>query len=227
MEYNIFIDYGLIIIALIISVASQSFISSWYKKTSKMTNEKGLTGKEVARKILDKNDLNDVTVESISGHLTDHYDPKAKTVRLSEGIYNATTVAAISVASHECGHAIQDKNGYFFLKFRRSIIPLVNLASRLGYLAIILGIIFSFFGLIRIGIYAEIVILVFQLVTLPVEFDASKRALVKIDEYNLVTKEEHSYAKKMLTSAALTYVAAVTSTLLSILRLVLIFMNRD
>ncbi len=227
MEYNIFIDYGLIIIALIISVASQSFISSWYKKTSKMTNEKGLTGKEVARKILDKNDLHDVKVESISGQLTDHYDPKAKTVRLSEGIYNATTVAAISVASHECGHAIQDKNGYFFLKFRRSIIPLVNLASRLGYLAIILGIIFSFFGLIRIGIYAEIVILVFQLVTLPVEFDASKRALVKIDEYNLVTKEEHSYAKKMLTSAALTYVAAVTSTLLSILRLVLIFMNRD
>ena len=227
MEYNIFIDYGLIIIALIISVASQSFISSWYKKTSKMTNEKGLTGKEVARKILDKNDLHDVKVESISGQLTDHYDPKAKTVRLSEGIYNATTVAAISVASHECGHAIQDKNGYFFLKFRRSIVPLVNLASRLGYLAIILGIIFSFFGLIRIGIYAEIVILVFQLVTLPVEFDASKRALVKIDEYNLVTKEEHSYAKKMLTSAALTYVAAVTSTLLSILRLVLIFMNRD
>ena len=227
MEYNIFIDYGLIIIALIISVASQSFISSWYKKTSKMTNEKGLTGKEVARKILDKNDLHDVKVEAISGQLTDHYDPKAKTVRLSEGIYNATTVAAISVASHECGHAIQDKNGYFFLKFRRSIVPLVNLASRLGYLAIILGIIFSFFGLIRIGIYAEIVILVFQLVTLPVEFDASKRALVKIDEYNLVTKEEHSYAKKMLTSAALTYVAAVTSTLLSILRLVLIFMNRD
>ena len=227
MEYNIFIDYGLIIIALIISVASQSFISSWYKKTSKMTNEKGLTGKEVARKILDKNDLHDVKVEAISGQLTDHYDPKAKTVRLSEGIYNATTVAAISVASHECGHAIQDKNGYFFLKFRRSIVPLVNLASRLGYLAIILGIIFSFFGLIRIGIYAEIVILVFQLVTLPVEFDASKRALVKIDEYNLVTKEEHGYAKKMLTSAALTYVAAVTSTLLSILRLVLIFMNRD
>ena len=227
MEYNIFIDYGLIIIALIISVVSQSFISSWYKKTSNMTNEKGLTGKEVARKILDKNDLHDVKVESISGQLTDHYDPRTKTVRLSEGIYNATTVAAISVASHECGHAIQDKDGYFFLKFRRSIVPLVNLASRLGYLAIILGIIFSFIGLIRIGIYAEVIILVFQLVTLPVEFDASKRALVKIDEYNLVSKEEHGYAKKMLTSAALTYVAAVTSTLLSILRLVLIFMNRD
>lgn len=227
MEYNIFIDYGLIIIALIISVVSQSFISSWYKKTSNMTNEKGLTGKEVARKILDKNDLHDVKVEAISGQLTDHYDPRTKTVRLSEGIYNATTVAAISVASHECGHAIQDKDGYFFLKFRRSIVPLVNLASRLGYLAIILGIIFSFIGLIRIGIYAEVIILVFQLVTLPVEFDASKRALVKIDEYNLVSKEEHGYAKKMLTSAALTYVAAVTSTLLSILRLVLIFMNRD
>ena len=227
MEYNVFIDYGLIIIALVISFVSQSFISSWYKRTSQMENEKGLTGKEVARRILDKNDLHDVKVESIKGQLTDHYDPKAKTVRLSEGIYNAKTVAAISVASHECGHAIQDKDGYFFLRFRRSIVPLVNLASKLGYVAIILGIIFSFIGLIRIGIYAEVIILIFQLVTLPVEFDASKRALVKIDEYNLVSKEEHDYAKKMLTSAALTYVAAVTSTFLSILRLVLIFMNRD
>lgn len=223
-----FIFYGLVIIALIISMAASSFISAWYKKTSKMISERGLSGKEVARQILDKNDLRNVKVEPIDGQLTDHYDPSSKTVRLSEGIYNEKTVAAISVASHECGHAIQDKNGYFFLKFRRSIVPLVNLASKLGYVAIILGLILSSVGLIKIGIIAECVILLFQLVTLPVEFDASKRALKLIDDYSMVTPSEHKYAKKMLSSAALTYVAAVTSTLISILRLVLIFAgNRD
>lgn len=225
---DMFIFYGLVIIAMIISMSAQSFISAWYNKTSKMINDKGLTGKEVARQILDNNGLHNVKVESIEGKLTDHYDPSSKTVRLSEGIYGEKTVAAISVASHECGHAIQDKEGYLFLKIRRKIVPLVNLASKLGYLAIIVGFALSLVGLIKIGIIAECVILLFQLITLPVEFDASHRALKKIDEYSMVTKSELSYAKKMLSSAALTYVAAVTSTLISILRLVLIFAgNRD
>lgn len=225
---DLFISYGLIIIAMIISMSAQGYISRWYNKTSQMNNTKGLTGKEIARQILDKNDLHHVKVEHIEGNLTDHYDPSSKTVRLSDGIYNESTVAAISVASHECGHAIQDKDGYLFLKIRRSIVPLVNLASRLGYVAILLGFILSLVGLIKIGIIAECVILLFQLITLPVEFDASRRALKKIEEYDMVTKSEHHYATKMLTSAALTYVAAVTSTLLSILRLVLIFAgNRD
>lgn len=225
---DLFISYGLIIIAMIISMSAQGYISRWYNKTSQMNNNKGLTGKEIARQILDKNDLHHVKVEHIEGNLTDHYDPSSKTVRLSDGIYNESTVAAISVASHECGHAIQDKDGYLFLKIRRSIVPLVNLASRLGYVAILLGFILSLVGLIKIGIIAECVILLFQLITLPVEFDASRRALKKIEEYDMVTKSEHHYATKMLTSAALTYVAAVTSTLLSILRLVLIFAgNRD
>ncbi len=225
---DLFISYGLIIIAMIISMSAQGYISRWYNKTSQMNNTKGLTGKEIARQILDKNDLHHVKVEHIEGNLTDHYDPSSKTVRLSDGIYNESTVAAISVASHECGHAIQDKDGYLFLKIRRSIVPLVNLASHLGYVAILLGFILSLVGLIKIGIIAECVILLFQLITLPVEFDASRRALKKIEEYDMVTKSEHHYATKMLTSAALTYVAAVTSTLLSILRLVLIFAgNRD
>ncbi len=226
MDYFIF--YGLVIIAMIISMSASSFISSWYKKTSKMISDKGLTGKEIARKILDKNDLHNVKVEPIDGQLTDHYDPSSKAVRLSEGIYNEKTVAAISVASHECGHAIQDKNGYLFLKIRRKLVPFVNIASTLGYVAIVLGFALSLFGIVKIGIIAECVILLFQLITLPVEFDASRRALKLIDEYDMVTKSEHHYAKKMLSSAALTYVAAVTSTLLSILRLVLIFAgNRD
>lgn len=225
---DMFVFYGLVLIAIIISMSASGFIRSWYKKTSNMINERGLTGKEVARTILDRNELKNVRVEPIDGQLTDHYDPSAKTVRLSEGIYNESTVAAISVASHECGHAIQDKNGYIFLKFRRSIFPLVNLASKLGYVAIVLGFILSSVGLIKIGIIAECVILLFQLITLPVEFNASRRALKLIDEYSMVTPSEHKYAKKMLSSAALTYVAAVTSTLLSILRLVLIFAgNRD
>ena len=224
----ILIEYGLIIIAIIISMSAQSFIKLWYSKTSAMKNEKGLTGKEVARKILDNNDLHNVKVELINGELTDHYDPSTKTVRLSEGIYNEKSIAAISVASHECGHAIQDKNGYLFLMIRRKLVPFVNLASTLGYIAIVVGLAFSMLKLFEIGIIAECVILLFQLITLPVEFDASRRALKKINEYNMVTQNEHKYARKMLTSAALTYVAAVTSTLLQILRLVLIFRgNRD
>ena len=225
---DMFIFYGLVIIAMIISMAAQSFISAWYNKTSKMLNNRGISGKEVARKILDRNELHNVKVEPIDGKLTDHYDPTSKTVRLSEGIYNEKTVAAISVASHECGHAIQDKNGYLFLKIRRKIVPLVNLASKLGYLAIVVGFALSLFNLVKIGIAAECVILLFQLITLPVEFNASARALKLIDEYGIVNKSELGYAKKMLSSAALTYVAAVTSTLISILRLVLIFAsNRD
>ncbi len=227
LEYSIFIDYGLIIIAMIISMSAQSYISRWYRKTSKLNNSKGLTGKEVARQILDKNDLHNVKIEPISGELSDHYDPSSKTVRLSEGIYNEATIAAISVASHECGHAIQDKDGYLFLKIRRKLVPVVNLASKLGYLAIIIGLMASLVGLIKIGIFAELIILLFQIITLPVEFNASHRALIKIEEYNLVTSGEKNYVKKMLTSAALTYVASVTASLLQILRLVLLFTRRD
>ena len=219
--------YIILAVSVFISGAASSFIETWYKKTSAMKNTKGLTGKEVARKILDKNGLKHVKVEPIQGQLTDHYDPKTKTVRLSEGIYDEESVAAISVASHECGHAIQDKDGYLFLRIRSSIVPIVNLASKLGYVAIALGVMSQLLSIVRIGIYAEFIILAFQVITLPVEFNASSRALKKIEEYSMVTSKELSSARSMLTSAALTYVAAVTSTLLEIFRLLLIFRSED
>ena len=184
------LSYIILAIALFVSGTASSYINTWYKKTSAMKNTKGLTGKEVARKILDKNGLNHVKVEPIQGELTDHYDPRTKTVRLSEGIYDKETVAAISVASHECGHAIQDKDGYLFLRVRSSIVPIVNLASKLGYVAIVLGIIMQMLNIVKIGIFAEFIILAFQVITLPVEFNASARALKKIEEYSMVTTKE-------------------------------------
>ena len=221
------LSYIILAIALFVSGTASSYINTWYKKTSAMKNTKGLTGKEVARKILDKNGLDHVKVEPIQGELTDHYDPRTKTVRLSEGIYDKETVAAISVASHECGHAIQDKDGYLFLRVRSSIVPIVNLASKLGYVAIVLGIIMQMLNIVKIGIFAEFIILAFQVITLPVEFNASARALKKIEEYSMVTTKELSNARSMLTSAALTYVAAVTSTLLEIMRLLYVFRSND
>ncbi len=224
---SIIIDYGLIIIAMIISGSAQMYINHWYNKTKKIKTAKGMNGQQTARKILDKNDLKDVGINEVAGTLSDHYDPAKKTVNLSNDIYETDSIASISVAAHECGHAIQDKNGYFFLRLRRGMVPFVNLASKLGYVAILIGIFFSILGLLKIGILLEIVILVFQLITLPVEFDASSRALKKIEEYGIVTKDELTYCKKMLRSAALTYVAGVTASLLQVLRLVLILRRND
>ena len=221
------IDYGLILLAIIISGSAQMYINHWYNKTKKMKTSKGMNGNQTARKILDNNDLKDVGINEVAGTLSDHYDPAKKTVNLSNDIYGTDSIASISVAAHECGHAIQDKNGYFFLRLRRGMVPFVNLASKLGYVAIIIGIIFGAMGFFKIGIILEIVILVFQLITLPVEFDASSRALKKIEEYGIVTKDELRYCKSMLRSAALTYVAGVTASLLQVLRLVLMFRRND
>ena len=215
-------DYGLLAISIVISMASQGYINMWFSKTRKMKNKKRITGREVAREILDKNGLKKVKVQEVAGILSDHYDPRSKTVNLSSDIYEGESIAAISVASHECGHAIQDKDGYFFLRLRSTIVPIVNIASTLGYVAIMIGLIFGALGFLRIGIIMEFVILAFQLITLPVEFNASSRALKKIEEYKIVNNDEHHYAKKMLTSAALTYVASVASTLVQILRFVLL-----
>ena len=224
---SIMIDYGLILLAIIISGSAQMYINHWYNKTKKMKTAKGMNGNQTARKILDNNDLKDVGINEVAGTLSDHYDPAKKTVNLSNDIYGTDSIASISVAAHECGHAIQDKNGYFFLRLRRGMVPFVNLASKLGYVAILIGIFFSIFRLLKIGILLEIVILVFQLITLPVEFDASSRALKKIEEYGIVTKDELKYCKSMLRSAALTYVAGVTASLLQVLRLVLILRRND
>ena len=214
-------------ITLVITLGAQTYINSSYNQTRKIKASKNLSGKEVARKILDANGLKKVKIEEQPGTLTDHYDPKNKVVRLSTDIYNNSSLASVSVASHECGHAIQDKEGYFFLRLRSSIVPLVNIASTLGYVAIVIGLMAGILSLFKLGIVFEAVILVFQLVTLPVEFNASDRALKQITELGIVTSDEHRHCRKMLTAAALTYVAAVATAVLQILRLILISRGRD
>lgn len=219
--------YLFIIITFAITLGAQAYLNSQYNKCAKIMNSKGITGLEVARMILDKNGLKEVGVLQTSGVLSDHYDPKNKVVRLSDSIYAKSSIASISVAAHECGHAIQDKTGYVFLRFRKSITPLVNFASMAGYIAIMIGI---FAGALRIfwfGIFCEAFILLFQLITLPVEFDASRRGLNELMDLGIVDSRELSNCKGMLTAAALTYVAAVATSLLEILRLVLMARRRD
>ena len=208
-------------ISCLITMGAQAYLNSNYKRCEKILTKKGLTGSEVARKILDHNKLKDVKVEEVKGVLSDHYDPKAKVVRLSTSIHSNISIASVAVAAHECGHAIQDKDGYFFLRFRHSIIPMVNIASKAGYFAILIGLIFGALQLFWIGIICEFLILFFQVVTLPVEFNASSRALNQLLELKIVEKEELSDCRGMLTAAALTYVSAVAASLLEIFRLLL------
>lgn len=215
-----------VILAIIITLGSQFYINSKYNKTKKIKTKKGYKGYEVARMILDENGLKNVKVEQTSGELSDHYDPSKKVVRLSTEIYNNSSVASISVAAHECGHAIQDKNNYLFLRLRHLIIPIVNLSSTAGYIAIVIGLISRISGLIVIGIIFELVILLFQLITLPVEFNASRRGLKQLEELKILKDDEKKMSKSMLTAAALTYVASVAATLLQIVRLLMII-NRN
>ena len=221
------ISYGLTFLAFIITLSAQLYISSSYKKFKKVTINKNINGKAAARKVLDKNGLSNVEILKVYGSLTDHYDPSRKTVSLSTDIYEDNSIASIAVACHECGHAIQDKEGYLMLRIRHALIPLVNISSYAGYLAIMIGVFFSFIKLVWLGIIFEVVILLFQLVTLPVEFNASSRALKQIKELGLLSKDELKGARSMLVASALTYVASVAATVLEILRLVLIFGRRD
>lgn len=225
MDYY-FVNYGIFFITLIITLGAQWYINHCFKKTSKINNERNITGMQAAREILNANGLEDVKVLQVPGSLTDHYDPRNKIVNLSDSIYDKTTISAISVAAHECGHAIQDKTGYTFLRIRKAMVPLVNIANYAGYVSILIGAIFSLLDLIWIGIALEAIILLFQLVTLPVEFDASKRALNQVEELGILDNNELKYGKKMLVSAALTYVAGAATAMLQILRLILIFGGR-
>ncbi len=220
------IVYGLVIISLLITLGAQAFISSCYSKYSKVMNYRGITGAEAARIVLNENGLHNIKVVETSGYLSDHYDPKNKIIRLSTNNYNKSSISAVSVACHECGHAIQDKDGYTFLRIRRSLVPVVNFCSTAGYVAILVGSILSAMGLIWIGIIAELIILFFQVVTLPVEFNASKRGINQIKRLQLFNNNELKEGKTVLTAAALTYVASVATTLIQILRLVLIYGDR-
>ena len=224
---DFFVVYGLTIISLIITLGAQFFVNGSYKKYKKVINNRGINGCDVAKEILYKNGLSDVKVMEVRGNLTDHYDPRDKTVRLSTDVYHGTSIASVSVAAHECGHAIQDKDGYFFMRLRASLVPIVNFSSYAGYFAILIGFMFGALNLVWLGIIFEVAILVFQLVTLPVELNASSRALKKIKEYELLDVNELRKGRTMLTAAAMTYVASVATTLIQILRLILMVGRRN
>jgi Zn-dependent membrane protease YugP len=217
----------LYILALVIPLIASANIKSTYSKYKKIDNKKKLSGFEVARKVLDANGLKDMYIVEVSGNLTDHYDPNQKVVRLSTDIFHGETIAAASVAAHECGHAIQDKEGYKFMRIRASLVPIVNFVTYSAYILFFLSIFLQMLDMLMIAIIMVGFGLLFQIVTLPVEFDASKRALVQLKELNLVDKEEHEGSQKMLKAAALTYVASVLSSVLNILRLVLAYMDRN
>lgn len=220
------LSWGLIIISIIISLLSRWYIHHTYNKYSKVYCEHGVNGAEAARRILDSNDLQGDTVNSVAGTLSDHYNPANKSVNLSEKIYTEKSIASVAIAAHECGHAIQDKDGYFFLRMRHAMVPVTNIASYAGYFAIMIGAMASIFDLIMIGIACEFLIFLFQVVTLPVEFNASSRGLNQIRALGLLGEQEYKGGRKVLIAAALTYVAAATTALLQVVRLLLIFTRR-
>lgn len=220
-------DLLLIILILLIPFLAQIGISSSYNKYKRIKNERQISGFEVAREILDKNGLEDIYVVETKGNLTDHYDPSKKVVRLSSEVFHGKTVTSAAIAAHECGHAIQDKENYAFLRIRSAIFPIVNIATRISYYIIFIGFLLQALDLVYFGIALTALGLVFELVTLPVEFDASSRALKKIEEYQIVNSSEHDGAKSVLTAAALTYVAGVLASILQILRLLLIARNQE
>lgn len=224
---EILIYYGLPIIGTIIVLFAQFSISSNYKKYSGIKNNKNISGSEIARIILDKNGLNNIYVIETSGELTDHYDPSRKVVRLSKNIYRGTSIASISVAAHEVGHAIQDKEGYSFMRIRSFLVPIVNLTTYLGYFGLIISIFAGITGYLKVSIIILLASLLFQLVTLPVEFDASKRAKKQLNELGVVNSDEANGVRTMLFAAALTYVASFLSNILQLLRLVLMLGGRD
>lgn len=218
--------YLLVLVGTVITLIAQFFVNSSYNKYKQRTNDKRITGREVARNILDANGLRDVEVLEVAGTLTDHYDPSKKCVNLSTDIYKDSSIASLAVAAHECGHAIQDKVGYVFLRIRHKLVSTVNLCSKLGYLVIFIGLIFGTYKLAMFGLILLGAILLFQLVTLPVEFNASKRAMDNLRALGLADDISQNGVKSMLTAAAMTYVASLASTLLQLLRLFIIINSR-
>ena len=227
LGYENLLTIFIAIIGFVIVLFSQISISSNYNKYKRIRNNKKISGQEVARMILDKNGLTDVHVVSVNGNLTDHYDPTRKVVRLSNEIFDGTSIAALSVAAHECGHAIQDKENYTFMRIRSALVPFVNFVTYLGYFSLIISLIAGITGYLIVGILILLATLIFQIVTLPVEFDASNRAQKQLISLQLVDKEEQNGVHNMLKAAAMTYVASVILTLLNLLRLIIMFNDRD
>ena len=234
MPYYYSLDWSYIAIVLpciILSLIASASVNNTFKKYSKQLSSRNITGAQAAQRILTANNVSGVRIERISGNLTDHFDPKTNVIRLSDSVYNSTSTAAIGVACHEAGHAVQYAQEYFPIRIRAVIIPITNFGSKIAIPLILLGVLFSALGsafetLIYIGIVCFSLSLVFQLITLPVEFNASRRAITAIENAQLLTQDELQSAKKTLRAAAMTYVAATAVSLAQLLRLILLFGNR-
>lgn len=212
----------ILIPAIIFSIAAQIMVKSAFSEYSKVRNSRGLTGADAAREILDRNGLTNVRIEHISGSLTDHYDPRANVIRLSDDVYGSATVAAVGVAAHEAGHAVQYAEGYYPIKIRNAIIPVTRFGSSLSTPLVIFGLVLSWDFLITAGILLFCAVVLFQAITLPVEFNASGRALKTLRSSHFLEDDEMKGARSVLTAAAMTYVAAMLSALLSLVRLLVI-----
>ncbi len=211
---------------MLIPLYAQMKVKSTYQKYSKVPTSTGLTGAQAARRILDANGLYDVGIEESRGVLSDHYDPRTKTVRLSSNNYHGHSLAGVTIAAHEVGHAIQDEKNYAFLRFRHAMVPAVNFSSRLSGIFVLIGILASVSNMLLVGIILLAVGVLFQFVTLPVEFNASSRALVQMRELGIVESGEDAQARSILNAAAMTYVAATAVAVLELLRLISIYSNR-
>ncbi len=211
------------LIGALLCLVTSGIVKGTFNKYAKVASTLGMTGAEVAQAILHKNGIYDVTVQRVAGSLTDNFNPSAKTVNLSESVYDSSSISAISVAAHECGHAMQHDESYFPLAVRSAILPVANFGSKFGLWIVIAGVIISFFRpLIFIGVLLFAFGVLFQIVTLPVEFDASKRALATLSEMGYLNESEMTGARKVLKSAAMTYVASAAASILSLIRIILI-----
>lgn len=216
----------LLIIGTVLSLLASSRVNSTFARYSRVRSTTGMTGEEAARRLLNSQGIYDVSVRPVQGSLTDHYDPRTRTVNLSEDVYRSASVAAIGVAAHECGHAIQDHVGYVPLRLRAAFVPVANLGSTLSWPLILLGLVIGLTPFIQVGIWMFVLALMFQVITLPVEFNASGRAVNLLGQIGILQGQEVDYTKKVLGAAALTYVAAVAASVLQLLRLLILFGGR-
>ena len=218
--------YILVLIGAVLSLWASATVKSTYNKYSRVYSYSGLTGAQAAAQILRQAGIYDVRIERVSGNLTDHYDPKARVLRLSDSVYGSNSVAAIGVAAHECGHAIQDQEDYVPLRFRSAFVPVANLGTQVAFPILLLGVFLgSSHFLIQVGLLCFFFGVLFQLITLPVEFNASGRAVRILRETGMMSDDELSKTKKVLSAAAMTYVAAAAASILSMLRLIILFLS--
>lgn len=218
--------YILVIIGIVISMLASANVNGSFRKYSRVLSRRGIRAEQAAEMILRSAGIHDVTIQRVQGNLTDHYDPRSKTLRLSDTVFGSTSVSAIGVAAHECGHAIQHANGYTPLKLRGALVPVVNIASTISMPLILIGLFMGYAGLAQIGVWLFAAVLVFQLVTLPVEFNASSRALRVLDSAGVLYNDEVGAARNVLRAAALTYVASALATALQLFRLILLTNRR-